>query len=276
MSESIELLRVERGECVLCAAPLPEERSAKRVYCGELCRKRHYRIELRREAAAQLQPERTCQHCGKVMPRKPEGKAGPDPSYCDRTCRAKAKHSRTYVPKPTVGRPRKYGVGHRFGALVVVEYLGKVNGSTRLRCRCDCGTVDDFNLSNLRNGRTIRCANRDHHPHPLTRQTPPTDYDAAHRYVRTVRGRASAFVCRCGKPAEQWAYSHADLDARRNEEGREAGLAFSQDPAHYVPMCRSCHSRFDRAHSSRPGGGNSLPHHALWVARQEECGGEAA
>lgn len=313
MDHTIETRRAMQGECIECAQPLPEDCSVKRIFCGDPCRKRYAR-KVRRQAIAEAD-QRTCAqcaaslagrkasavycsracgskarrrgrlrggrclHCGARLAQKPAGRRGPAPSYCDRKCRAKAKHVRSYVPS-SIGssRPgrRKYDVGHCFGDLVVVEYLGLVGSSIRLRCRCECGTVGDYALSNLRDGRTTRCANRDFHPHPLARQTPPTDYDAAHKYVRRINGRPSAFVCRCGKPAEQWAYSHADLDAQRNDEGREAGRPFSADPAHYVPMCRSCHTRFDRAHSALSAGGNSLVHHAFWLVDQAERNDEVA
>lgn len=220
-----------------------------------------------------------CAYCGSPLPSRPAGRRGPASPYCNQQCRNKAKHRRTYVPsKLDRSRPgrRKYDVGHRFGDLVVIEHLGQVNGSSRLRCRCDCGTVADYNLSNLRTGQTARCANREFHPHPLVRKTPPTDYDAAHRQVRKAKGRASAFICRCGKRAEQWAYTHSDLDVQHDTDGREAGRPFSPDPAHYVPMCRSCHIRYDRARRRFSGGGKSLVHHVKWLVGQVEPEAEAS
>ncbi|MFE9206217.1 hypothetical protein [Micromonospora sp. NPDC007230] len=306
MSETIEQQRRQRGECIECGNQLPEDRSGKRLYCDEACRRRQDRAERRAEAAkadrrkcehcggamtgkragarycskrctgsaARLrqpaaEPAGACGHCGATLPPKPRGRRGPAPAYCGPTCKGKARHVRTYVPTPRqTSRPQaqKYKPGHRFDDLVLIERRGKVNGSCRVICRCECGNVRDYNLSNLRNGVTTNCADRNRHPDPRARQAPPADYDSAHKLVRRLNGRASAHLCRCGKQAEQWAYSHADPDVMRDGEGREHGQPFSTDPAHYSPMCRSCHARFDRAHARHFGDRLSLFHHALWLA----------
>lgn len=54
--------------------------------------------------------------------------------------------------------------------------------------------------------------------------------DATHRWLRKNRGRASTFVCPCGKQAYEWAYQHG---------------GDPEDTDGYLPMCRSCHRKLD-------------------------------
>lgn len=69
----------------------------------------------------------------------------------------------------------------------------------------------------------------------------------AHRRVERQRGKASAHPCsRCSAAAADWAYDWQD------EYALEApnGSLYSLDPGHYLPLCKSCHLRFD--HWRRP------------------------
>lgn len=71
-------------------------------------------------------------------------------------------------------------------------------------------------------------------------------YHAAHSRIYATRGRAASLQCReCGEPAAQWAYDHEDSAELIDTE---LSLAYSLSPNHYVPMCHSCHIRFDIAH----------------------------
>jgi len=72
-------------------------------------------------------------------------------------------------------------------------------------------------------------------------------YVGAHARLKAQRGLASAHLCKCGQPAKDWAYDHADLAELRQTSGRDARKPYSADPAHYIPMCRSCHKTFDWA-----------------------------
>ena len=72
-------------------------------------------------------------------------------------------------------------------------------------------------------------------------------YNGAHWRTRRARGRASDYACRCGEPAVDWAYDHADPQ-ERVEETDWGLIPYSTDPAHYVPLCRPCHKEFDLAH----------------------------
>ena len=70
-------------------------------------------------------------------------------------------------------------------------------------------------------------------------------YAGAHRRLLRYRGLATVYACvRCGGPAHQWSYDHADPDERFGTVGGYV-IPYSADPDHYRPMCRSCHKRFD-------------------------------
>lgn len=67
-------------------------------------------------------------------------------------------------------------------------------------------------------------------------------YLAIHVRLRTNRGHASAHPCaECGDVAAEWAYDHTDP----NEQLDERGCPYSPDPAHYRPLCLSCHRSAD-------------------------------
>jgi hypothetical protein len=71
----------------------------------------------------------------------------------------------------------------------------------------------------------------------------PGGYQYAHYKVRRLRGSVRNHPCRhCGDPAREWAYDHAD-PRERNDPRR--GGPYSLDPDHYIPLCVSCHRRFD-------------------------------
>lgn len=68
-------------------------------------------------------------------------------------------------------------------------------------------------------------------------------YRGVHHRVTRELGLASAHSCRhCGASAADWAYDHADL----NEQVDGRGRVYSTDPDRYMPLCRRCHSAFDR------------------------------
>lgn len=46
--------------------------------------------------------------------------------------------------------------GKRFGRLVVLGHLGRAD-RTRVRCRCDCGTISDHDAADLRRGHVQSC-----------------------------------------------------------------------------------------------------------------------
>lgn len=96
-----------------------------------------------------------------------------------------------------------------------------------------------------------RLTDRKGSKHPCWRDNDIT-YEAAHMRVVAERGRAAEYACQhCGDPAREWAYAHSDPDElRRPEEGRR--FWYSPRPVHYMPLCASCHRRFDNVQRPRP------------------------
>lgn len=82
--------------------------------------------------------------------------------------------------------------------------------------------------------------------------TKPISYETAHYRVARWRGRASIHQCECGAQAHQWAYRknspHEQVGTTHSARG-DIEVRFSPDPMDYDPMCRSCHTRFDRQKS---------------------------
>jgi hypothetical protein len=75
-------------------------------------------------------------------------------------------------------------------------------------------------------------------------------YGGHHLRLRHQRGPAAAHPCQhCGAPARHWAYDHTD-PAERTDPA--TGCPYSTDPGRYIPLCQSCHGRFDREHR-KPG-----------------------
>lgn len=71
-------------------------------------------------------------------------------------------------------------------------------------------------------------------------------YTAVHLRLKKLRGPASAFPCpHCGEQARHWAYDNADPDEKSGPDGRGDEMFYSTDPAHYFPLCSSCHKKFD-------------------------------
>lgn len=83
------------------------------------------------------------------------------------------------------------------------------------------------------------------HGDPARGARPPADatgYLGMHHRLRKLHGHAGEHPCRhCGERADDWAYDYGDpnqrLDQRRGP--------YSTDLARYMPLCRSCHKRFD-------------------------------
>ena len=75
------------------------------------------------------------------------------------------------------------------------------------------------------------------------------NYDTVHQRVRRARGRAKEYACaECGEAANHWAYDHKDPAERWCLKYRRP---FSLDLSHYLPMCVTCHRRFDVQHMPR-------------------------
>lgn len=69
------------------------------------------------------------------------------------------------------------------------------------------------------------------------------EYAALHRRLKSWRGKASDYpCCACGMAADNWAYQHTSADERICPK---VGLPYSTNIDDYLPMCHSCHTRFD-------------------------------
>lgn len=78
---------------------------------------------------------------------------------------------------------------------------------------------------------------------PGTRLLEVVSYAGVHARVHRARGGAADYPCReCGRPADQWAYTNDDPAELVDVDGRR----YSLDVERYIPMCTSCHARFDR------------------------------
>lgn len=74
-------------------------------------------------------------------------------------------------------------------------------------------------------------------------------YNAIHFRLKNERGPARENPClRCGKPAQEWAYDHADPDERVSPKMQP----FSLNLNHYQPLCRSCHRKLDGPAKAKP------------------------
>lgn len=72
-------------------------------------------------------------------------------------------------------------------------------------------------------------------------------YTAAHARVVSLRGQAKNHACQmCDQAAMEWAYDHADPNELIGDEGHGYYAPYSCDPTHYMPLCVTCHRRFDR------------------------------
>lgn len=70
-------------------------------------------------------------------------------------------------------------------------------------------------------------------------------YMGAHNRVRRLRGNAKSHTCQhCGGTAHDWAYDHRDPN-QAHEAVNGYDMPYSSDPAHYMPLCKSCHVKFD-------------------------------
>lgn len=104
--------------------------------------------------------------------------------------------------------------------------------------------------------------------HSLSEKTANPGYRTVHSRIAKKHGPASEYLCiGCGQPADEWAYDHKD-PAERTDPIR--GLAYSDDPGHYAPMCRKCHNAFDDAikPKSRPPHPRGELHHKSKLTEQ--------
>lgn len=123
--------------------------------------------------------------------------------------------------------------GARFGKLVTLEDASRV--TSKVNCRCDCGTTRLVLIHNLRNGNTGSCGcSRGGLTGPANSgwKGDEASYSAFHHRVEMRYGRPSR--CRqCGTEDSSVTYDWANLTGHY------------EDPDDYMRMCRSCHRLFD-------------------------------
>jgi hypothetical protein len=69
---------------------------------------------------------------------------------------------------------------------------------------------------------------------------------AVHKRLYRMLGPAVRFTCvDCGRGAEEWSYDGLDHAQLWEDQGRRSPIAYSTDPARYVPRCVPCHRRHD-------------------------------
>lgn len=134
--------------------------------------------------------------------------------------------------------------GHRYGALIALEYVptSEAPGVSMWRCSCDCGATSLVRAGDLRSGNVVSCGNR-----PVHSRLDIVEYSTAHDRVRRAKGSATLHACvDCAGPARQWSYDHADPDELFSSKVK-GSPAYSLDVEHYVARCVPCHRRFDLA-----------------------------
>lgn len=64
-------------------------------------------------------------------------------------------------------------------------------------------------------------------------------YTAVHHRVKAMRGPASSYLCTCGKPARDWAYTGPREPGER--------FPFADDASLYIALCKDCHGKLDHS-----------------------------
>lgn len=83
-------------------------------------------------------------------------------------------------------------------------------------------------------------------PRPVS---PRDTWRKIHHHLQRTRGKARQYACKhCGNPAKDWCYDNADPDVRFTPG---TAMPFSAKVEHYIPLCGSCHKRFDNLNRAR-------------------------
>lgn len=68
------------------------------------------------------------------------------------------------------------------------------------------------------------------------------NYFSAHRFLRNTYGSATEHDCSvCSNPADEWAFVKEWCPTPQEQDGR----LYSQDPAHYLTLCKRHHYAYD-------------------------------
>lgn len=88
-------------------------------------------------------------------------------------------------------------------------------------------------------------------------------YGWVHERLKRERGFARNYDCtNCGSRASDWAYDGLDPD-QKIDPG--TGWSYTSDLDHYIPLCRSCHKKFDVTHKAECKRGHALSGTNLYI-----------
>lgn len=105
-----------------------------------------------------------------------------------------------------------------------------------------------MHLDHLRSGATSSCGCLQKERAAEASGRLQVGYSGAHYRVKRIKGLATSHDCvDCGERAKDWSYNGLDPNEIR---GGQNNCRFSSDPDYYVPRCRSCHRKHDRAATS--------------------------
>lgn len=96
-------------------------------------------------------------------------------------------------------------------------------------------------------------------------------YSGIHYRLKSERGPAKDYACvQCGGRAADWAYDNIDASALIDPD---RGVSYSLNTSHYLPMCRTCHRRFDNAVAGRAACGTDAGYYRHRRQDTEPCAG---
>lgn len=152
--------------------------------------------------------------------------------------------------------------GMHFGKVTVIRLAPRERGHTWWFCVCDCTPGREVKirscvLTRARGAKSCGCLKRQNAGTFTRKPDQDIGYVAAHDRIRKEHGLAAERQCvSCPDQAADWALKREAREKGMESSGLHAGLPFSPDPADYQPMCRSCHSSYDKSHKA---GGVSSP-----------------
>lgn len=125
------------------------------------------------------------------------------------------------------------------------------SGEACLNCR---NPIEQKATGRPRKWCSERCRNQALRRGSVPRWVGATSYATTHRRVKKDGGKAVALACSsCGEPAREWAFNHDTSPefVRHHPDGMPYSARGQVD---YIPLCVSCHRRYDRNLTEKPSG----------------------